>query len=249
MFVLSAVLGHAELTFESTKKQIKASASDERVEVTFKFKNTGKTPVTITEVDGNCGCLSAKADQEVYAKGEAGTVDAVFTIGSKEGLVNNKLWVNYQVAPAKDGKKTERGPGGEIIGAAAVDKTAFLAIEMDIPSVISIEPKNTTWTLGEKPEPREVKLVVNHEDPIKILAVKSSRDNVTVTTKEVKPGREYILILTPKTTEKVQLGMLTIETDCKMTKHQKKMAFFTVSRKVPSNDPSEIVPPFNPPGT
>lgn len=266
VLALSTLVSHAELTFESTKQQLKATAADERMDVTFKFKNTGTTPVTILEVDGNCGCLKAEADKESYAKGESGTINAVFTIGSKEGLVSNKLWVNYQVAPVESANaKVEAepedvdAPPGSVSptvlpknrtrAASPDDKTAFLAIEMNIPSVISIEPKNTTWTLGDKPEPRQVKLTVNHEEPINIRGVKSSRDNVTVTTEEVKPGREYILTLTPKSTEKVQLGMITIATDSKITKHQKKLAFFTVSRKVPSKDVSEIVPPLNPPGS
>ena len=264
LLAFSAVAGYSQLTFESTKQQLKATAADERMEVTFKFKNTGTTPVTILEVDGNCGCLKAEADKESYAKGESGTINAVFTIGSKEGVVTNKLWVNYQVAPAKNTKEKAKpegvdAPPGSVSPAVLPknltrtvspnDKTSFLAIEMDIPSVISIEPKNTTWTLGDKPEPRKVKLTVNHDEPIIILGVESSRDNVIVTSEEVTPGREYILTLTPKSTEKVLLGMITIATDSKITKHQKKLAFFTVSRKVPSNDVSEIVPPLNPPGS
>ena len=68
------------------------------------------------------------------------------------------------------------------------------------------------------------------DEPIHLKKVTSSRENLVVETKAIEEGKVYELTLTPKTTEKIQLGMLTLMTDCEITKHQKKLAFFSIER-------------------
>ena len=61
-----------------------------------------------------------------------------------------------------------------------------------------------------------------------------------VETKELEVGKKYELSLTPSSTDKVQLGMLTIETDCELKKHKKKLAFFSIQRPDPNPKPQAL---------
>ena len=78
-------VAQAKLEFEKTTAELKAKPSDEKLPVTFKFKNTGKEPVEISEIKSGCSCLKAETDKTTYAPGESGQVDVVFKIGSFTG--------------------------------------------------------------------------------------------------------------------------------------------------------------------
>jgi hypothetical protein len=112
--------------------------------------------------------------------------------------------------------------------------TERLTVELNVPAVIEIEPKIAKWPVGTEPVTKKVTVTMKHDDPIAIREVVSSRESVEVEVKEIEAGRHYELHLTPKTTESVQLGMLTIHTDCRIAKHQKKLAFFSIHRPTPT---------------
>ena len=76
----------AELTWESREIFQKAGYADKTVGAVFGFKNSGKTPVTLTEVKSSCGCTTVALPKKTYAAGEAGQVEALFTIGNRRGL-------------------------------------------------------------------------------------------------------------------------------------------------------------------
>ncbi len=224
---------HAELSFKDKRFAYAAKATEETVTATFEFKNTGKLPIAIQKVDSNCGCLRAEADKDRYAKGESGTITAEFKIGSAEGKQTKQVWVVYgeekPVVQAKVIGETatpNKAPQDKVVSTT----TERLTVELTVPTLVSIEPKITKWVIGSKPEPKEIRVVMDHDKPVHIKDVRSSRENVTVETKEIEAGKEYVLVLTPKSTEKVQLGMLTIQTDCEIAKHQKKLGFFSISR-------------------
>ena len=241
----------ADLKFDSKRISYEAKPDEQQFEAVFEFKNTGKHPVNIKKVDSNCGCLSAKTDKERYAKGESGTVTAVFKIGSAEGVQTKNVSLMYAedlpvvkpkvVQPVETPntsdplafRETPPPPPEPVKPVIAPTQTDRLTVELTIPSLIQITPKITKWDVGSPPETKTVDLVVDHDEPIRILGVRCSRSNVSVETKEVEPGKRYELALTPNSTDKIQLGMLTIETDCSIKKHRKKLAFFSIQRPAP----------------
>lgn len=57
--------------FGKIKKGIPASTD-------FNFTNTGKTPLTLSEVKGSCGCTATKYTQEAVGSGKKGFVQATY---------------------------------------------------------------------------------------------------------------------------------------------------------------------------
>ena len=197
----------ADLKFDSKNIELKAKPTDDRLEAQFKFKNTGKEAVPITKISIGCSCLSAVTDKQSYAPGESGTVDVVFKLGSFTGHQRKGLTII-------SGKQRTR-----------------LQVGVQIPNVITITPDIVEWQVGDEPEPKAFKVVVEYPDPINILDVVCKREGFTHELKTVKEGREFEIILTPKSTAKAMLGMLRITTDCKIKKHKTQMAFYAISRQ------------------
>jgi hypothetical protein len=206
----TALTCSADLEFESKSIELKANPSDQVVQAKFLFKNTGEKDVEVNEIQIGCSCLSATTDKKVYEPGESGRVVVAFRLGSFTGHQQKGLTI--------------------VTG----DKRTRLQVGVQIPDVITITPDIAEWTVGEKPEAKSFKVVIDHPDPIKVLGVTCKREGFTHELKTVKEGREYEIVLKPASTAKAMLGMLTIDTDCEIPKHKTKMAFYAISRPKPS---------------
>lgn len=207
---LLPVHSQAELKLDVERVPVKPKPEDEVVKVEFSFKNTGTKPVTIVGLESGCACLSASLDKRSYAPGEAGKGQAEFKVGSFVGQHEKILKVTTD-----DPAQTEW-------------EVAFL---LDVPEVVSIEPKNVQWWIGEQPSPKPIVVKMTGEEPMKITNITSTRETVDFTWKEVKPGREYTITVTPKTTADVVIGALKIETDSKIPKYARQLAFFSIVRQ------------------
>lgn len=241
----------SDLSFDKKRVSYHAGVLDEVFTAEFTFRNRGKLPIEIKQVDSNCGCLRAEADKKIYKKGATGKITAEFKIGSLEGKQTKQVWVQFvEMKPIVKPKVvrssaplatsvTERSlspadpPAPVIIPETPI--TERLTVEITVPTLIAIEPKITRWTQKSAPESRTVSVTMHHDAPIHLKSATSSMENVAVEWEEVTAGEHYQLTLTPKSTEETQLGLITLMTDCEIGKHQKKQAFFVIER--PGLDP------------
>src|ERR1700689_2759685 len=74
---------------DSTNKDFGTIASGQKLEMSFRFKNSGDKPLVITRVQPSCGCTVAEQPTEPVAPGNEGTIKAVFDSEHNEG-VNQK---------------------------------------------------------------------------------------------------------------------------------------------------------------
>jgi Protein of unknown function (DUF1573) len=66
----------------------------QKLEVSFRFKNTGNHPLIIKSVQPSCGCTVPDVPKEPIAPGEEGVIKAVFNSEGKAGKNNKTLTVN-----------------------------------------------------------------------------------------------------------------------------------------------------------
>lgn len=66
-------------------------AQGDVVEYTFKFENTGTTPLKILSARGSCGCTVPKYSKEPIAPGEKGEVFVRFNSAGKSGMQNKTV--------------------------------------------------------------------------------------------------------------------------------------------------------------
>jgi hypothetical protein len=206
----SSGVGLAELVPDEKIIEIKPKPEDETVSTLFTFTNKGTKTVKILSVESKCSCISATVDASSYAAGAKGVGTAEFKVGSFVGRHEKFVVVNTD-DPAQP--------------------EWVITFILDVPEVIQIEPRTLQWWLDDSPDEKETTVKIIGKDPMKVTNVSSTRDSVEFKWKEIVPGREYKVTVKPKSTKEVFLGALKIETDSKIPKYQRQMAFFSVYRK------------------
>lgn len=211
LFALTAASAlRAEMALDVPVVEIKPRPEDEEVETTFKFRNNGKKTVKITGLESACSCLSAELDKAEYQPGEVGTGRASFKVSTFVGRHEK-----YVTATTDDPKQPEWR----------------IQFAMEVPAVVDIKPKTLQWFIGDEPQAKSCLVHFTGDEPTKILKISSTRDNVGFEWKELKEGREYLITVTPKTTNDVTMGALKIETSSTIPKYKHQLAFFSISRK------------------
>jgi hypothetical protein len=79
------------MTFEETKYDFGDMIEGEVKETVFKFTNTGKSPLIITNARASCGCTIADYPREPIAVGESGVIKAKFNSRGKHGKQNKRI--------------------------------------------------------------------------------------------------------------------------------------------------------------
>ncbi len=199
----------AELALDQNPLVINPKPEDEIVETTFTFTNKSEKPLRITGLDSSCSCLEASMDKAIYQPGEKGTGRAKFKISTFTGKQEKALHI-YTDDPAEPDK--------------------VLMTIIDVPVLVTVEPKLLEWVIGEKPEAKDFIIKMIAKEPMKITEVKSTRESVAVSFTEITPGREYHVTVKPTSTADVLIGAVTIMTDSKIPKYQRQLAFFNVVR-------------------
>ena len=195
--------------FENYPIEVRPRPEDEQVETTFTFVNGSDKPVTVTNMESTCSCLEASLDKATYAPGEKGTGKAVFKVSSFVGRHEKTLHLQLD-----DPAKPEQ----------VVD------FVLDVPAVVVIEPNLLEWTVGQEPTAKEMTFKMVGEEPLHITKITPTRENVRYELKEITSGREYRLIVTPTTTADITVGAFKVETDSKIPKYARQMAFFSIVR-------------------
>jgi len=66
----------------------------EKLNVAYRFRNIGTTPLVIGQVRPSCGCTIAEQPQKPIAPGEEGEIKAVFNSEHHTGINHKTLFVN-----------------------------------------------------------------------------------------------------------------------------------------------------------
>lgn len=175
---LAALPAHAALSWARTEVSNATQPLQKSLEVTFSFKNTGKKPVTIRDVQVNCDCMSAAADKSVYQPGESGTINARFTVGDRVGAYERGVMV-----VTDDGSKPQH-----------------LRVHIDVPELAAVEPRVLDWPAGSPAAEKTVDVVVTKEIQINFAEVFVSADTFTARFETLEAGRRYRMFVKPRST-------------------------------------------------
>lgn len=76
--------------------------SGEKVASDFKFTNTGKSPLIITDAVATCGCTKPEWPKAPIKPGESGNIHVVFDSASKMGLQDKMITITANTNPAQN---------------------------------------------------------------------------------------------------------------------------------------------------
>lgn len=96
LLALLPLAAQAGLKWESTRKTVNYKAGTGVYRLEFPFKNTGKTNVSIAEIQTGCACCTTgKVKKTQYAPGETGTVQMMVDVRGKTVPMAKSVVVQY----------------------------------------------------------------------------------------------------------------------------------------------------------
>lgn len=200
-----------ELTFEKTLEEVQVPLDGRRVTADFKFENKSDQDVRIAKYNATCSCMTVqvKGGKLAYAPGESGVIRGVFDMGNFSGTVDKALqiWLDDDAE-----------------GTPSVTLTA----RIHIPVLVDLNPQTLRWDVGGKTESKTIQITMKHDDPIKVTSVESVNPHFELELKTIEVGKKYELVVTPTDTDTQRIGLISIETDCALTRHAKQRAYTIV---------------------
>lgn len=92
--VLEANEKAAIISFEKTEHNFGKIKEGDKAEHIFLFKNTGNTPLIVTDVSVTCGCTAAEKPDAPIMPGKDGKIKIVFNSAGKVGSQNRTITVS-----------------------------------------------------------------------------------------------------------------------------------------------------------
>lgn len=89
------------IEFESKEFDFGTIKQGQVVEYVFKFKNTGKADLYITDATGSCGCTVPQYPTKPIRPGESGEISVKFDSGGKSGKQNKTVTVTANTQPSQ----------------------------------------------------------------------------------------------------------------------------------------------------
>ena len=74
----------------------------DKVTYDFKFTNTGKTPLIITDATATCGCTKPEWPKTPVKPGENGNIHVTFNSAGKNGLQDKMITITANTNPAQN---------------------------------------------------------------------------------------------------------------------------------------------------
>jgi hypothetical protein len=88
-----------EITFDQNMFDFGTIKEGELVNYKFKFKNTGKNPLLITNASASCGCTVPNWPKEPIAPGQGGEIDVTFNSEGKPNHAEKTVTVVANTTP------------------------------------------------------------------------------------------------------------------------------------------------------
>lgn len=87
------------MTLESEAHEFGKVTEGEKISYSFKFKNTGKTDLIISDAKGSCGCTVPTWSKDPIAPGASGLVDITFDSRGKSGMQHKTVTLITNAIP------------------------------------------------------------------------------------------------------------------------------------------------------
>ena len=88
------------ISFEKQDYDFGKIEQGEKVTHEYKFTNTGKTPLIITDASATCGCTIPEYPKEPVAPGQGGIIKVVFDSANKVGSQHKVVTITSNASPA-----------------------------------------------------------------------------------------------------------------------------------------------------
>ena len=91
----------AIVSFDNAVYEFGTVQEGEKVEYTYSFTNTGKSPLIISNVSASCGCTTPEYSKQPINPGEKGSVTVVFDSQNQVGMQQKIITVLSNAEPSR----------------------------------------------------------------------------------------------------------------------------------------------------
>ena len=96
----NALVGPAQIKFETDMHDFGEVIEGEKVSFSFKFTNIGKGPLIINGINSSCGCTVGEYTHDTIKSGKQGDVTVSFDSWKRVGFQQKSVTVNSNTNPA-----------------------------------------------------------------------------------------------------------------------------------------------------
>ena len=187
---LTAVAGvvcKGAVAWTGTAAELRVVAGQEKTVAEFAFHNSGARLLRFTSLRPGCDCLTAQANKESYAPGEAGFVRAEIALAGLFGRVERRLTV------------TTDDP---------TEKPVELLLIVEIPELVSIRPRTLSWDAAAPGETKSLSITVAQPARAAVTDVRCDDARFIPTlTSGPKAGTYAVTVQTTDTTTPIRTTM------------------------------------------
>ncbi|MBS1533295.1 MAG: DUF1573 domain-containing protein [Bacteroidetes bacterium] len=90
------------MKFETEHHDFGKIVAGDKVTYEFKFTNTGKSPLIITDAVASCGCTTPVWPKQPIKPGESGGIKVTFNSTGKMGLQDKQITITANTKPAQN---------------------------------------------------------------------------------------------------------------------------------------------------
>jgi Protein of unknown function (DUF1573) len=90
------------MKFDKETRDFGKIKAGDKVAYDFKFTNTGKSPLIITDAVATCGCTKPEWPKTPIKPGESGVIRVVFNSAGKMGLQDKQITITANTNPAQN---------------------------------------------------------------------------------------------------------------------------------------------------
>ena len=149
---ISLLPAFSSLVFDQPTVEIPSDPSLTQWIGDYPFKNTGKKPITITNVRTCCDCTTAKLEKKTYAPGESGKLQIIFKTENKNGIQEKHAVIT-----------TDDGAQPQVIFLKGKIETAY--------DHFSLSAESLRWEKKEARKPKIINVKVMLGSPYRISSM------------------------------------------------------------------------------
>lgn len=166
-----------ELAWERTSVEVTAKSTEPAAIAEYRFKNSGVDPITIRQVQPDCGCVTTPLEKTTFAPGEEGRLLARFELGDQP--MDRQIPIHVSAESA--GRKFN----------------SVLVLRAKIQEVVRFSQRQLYWRANERLEPKVITLTVSPEDKLTIKDARSETPSFKVELRPTDDPHTYHLEVTP----------------------------------------------------
>ena len=178
----------AQLRFEKTTVTV-PSEGQETLTAEFPFEVGEAGQVTITKVEADCSCAAGLLEKKIYEPGEKGKIKLQFKVGDNAGPQEKRLAITASDQP----------------------QPHILTLLAQLPVVFDFSPRTVYWDHASALTEKVVTFQVAADHPAMVaLRAESDLPAVSVSVREIVPGRKFEFHLTPAATNNVLVAKIKV---------------------------------------